>query len=51
MFCALCVLVAACAPAAPATLQGTDLQKTPAPDFQLSDAHDQSFALSAQKGR
>src|SRR5437016_6739121 len=51
VFVFLLLLSAACAPAAPATLQGTDLQKTPAPDFQLSDAHDQSFALSAQKGR
>ena len=49
--CFLLLFVAACAPAAPATLQGTDLQKLPAPDFQLRDANDQPFALSAQKGR
>jgi protein SCO1/2 len=33
------------------TLQGTDLEKTPAPDFQLNDSAGQSFRLSEQKGR
>ncbi len=50
-FLLLCLLaLAACAPAPAPTLQGTDLQKTPAPDFQLSDAADRPFALSAQQG-
>ncbi|MCA1554337.1 MAG: SCO family protein, partial [Chloroflexi bacterium] len=44
------VLLAACAPAPAPTLQGTDLQKTPAPDFQLTDASEQPFKLSEQKG-
>ncbi len=42
---------AACAPAPAPKLQGTDLQKSPASDFQLADQNDKPFALSAQQGR
>ena len=45
----LLFLLAGCAPA-PA-LQGTPLDKTPAPDFQLTDSAGQPFRLSAQKGK
>ncbi|MCA1553968.1 MAG: SCO family protein [Chloroflexi bacterium] len=45
------LLLAACAPIPAPTLQGTDLQKTPAPDFQLTDVNGQPFRLSEQKGR
>ena len=47
----IALIVAACAPARAATLQGTDLQKTPAADFQLSDASGKPFRLNEQKGR
>ncbi len=46
---ALFVSLAACAPAP--QLQGTDLEKTPAPDFQLADATGKPFRLSEQRGR
>ncbi len=42
-------LFSTCAPAP--KLQGTDLAKTPAPDFQLSDVNDRPFKLSEQRGR
>ncbi len=44
------LLLAACAPVPAPTLQGTDLEKTPAPDFQLSDSSGKPFKLSDQKG-
>lgn len=40
-----------CAPAPAPTLQGTLLDETPAPDFQLSDSAGQPFRLSDQKGK
>ncbi|MBI5878544.1 MAG: SCO family protein [Chloroflexi bacterium] len=45
----LLFIVAACAPAP--QLQGTNLEKDPAPDFALSDAAGRPFRLSEQKGR
>jgi protein SCO1/2 len=40
-----------CAPAPAPSLQGTPLDKTPAPDFQLSDSAGRPFRLSDQKGK
>lgn len=45
------LFVVGCAPTLAPTLQGTPLDKTPAPDFQLSDSAEHSFRLSDQKGR
>ena len=45
----LLVLLAACA--APATLKGTDLGKTPAPDFKLTDQTGQATSLADFRGK
>ncbi|MBI1802047.1 MAG: SCO family protein [Chloroflexi bacterium] len=45
---ALCLWFAACAPAP--RLQGTDLERTPAPDFQLMDQGDRPVRLSDLRG-
>ena len=47
----LSLWLTACAPTPAPTLSGTDLQKKPAPDFELSDQNDKPFKLSEQKGR
>jgi protein SCO1 len=45
------LFLAGCTPAPALALLGTPLDKTPAPDFQLSDYAGQSFRLSDQKGK
>jgi protein SCO1 len=44
------LLFSACSPASALKLQGTDLEKFPSPDFQLTDANDKPFRLIDQKG-
>jgi protein SCO1/2 len=45
------LLLSACSPAPALKLQGTDLEKFASPDFQLTDANDNPFRLSDQKGK
>ena len=45
------LFLVSCAPTPAPVLEGTPLDKTPAPDFQLSDPAGQPFRLSDQKGK
>ena len=47
----ICLALLGCAPTPAPALQGTPLDKTPAPDFQLADAAGQPFKLSDLKGK